>query len=241
MIRHLTLVIVTLSLIAADASAQTAAPADTRVYELRTYHAAPGMLNKLHNRFRDHTIRLGQQYGITSVGYWVPVENPDNKLICLVSYPDRATRESSWTRLMNDPEWQRIKRASEINGRLVVRIDEQILSAEHVANLMAMKSGQEERLFELRFDTAVPGKLGALRSELRKAHQLTKSNSAFVASWVPTDNENPGTVVTLLAYSGESTDEFISTRKDRSIKEDLNSRDLTERLVLRATDYSPLK
>jgi hypothetical protein len=30
----------------------------TRVFELRTYHAAPGKMNALNARFRDHTCKL---------------------------------------------------------------------------------------------------------------------------------------------------------------------------------------
>jgi hypothetical protein len=32
--------------------------ADARVYELRTYHAAPGKMAALNARFRDHTTKL---------------------------------------------------------------------------------------------------------------------------------------------------------------------------------------
>jgi hypothetical protein len=31
---------------------------DKRVFELRTYHAAPGKMEALHARFRDHTCNL---------------------------------------------------------------------------------------------------------------------------------------------------------------------------------------
>jgi hypothetical protein len=31
---------------------------DARVFELRTYHAAPGKMEALHARFRDHTCKL---------------------------------------------------------------------------------------------------------------------------------------------------------------------------------------
>ena len=31
---------------------------DTRVFELRTYYAAPGKMEALHARFRDHTCKL---------------------------------------------------------------------------------------------------------------------------------------------------------------------------------------
>jgi hypothetical protein len=50
---------------------------------MRTYFAAPGKLDELHARFRDHTTKLFEKHGITNIGYWVPIENPDNKLIYL--------------------------------------------------------------------------------------------------------------------------------------------------------------
>jgi hypothetical protein len=31
---------------------------DTRFFELRTYHAAPGKMEARHARFRDHTLKL---------------------------------------------------------------------------------------------------------------------------------------------------------------------------------------
>ncbi|HQU46088.1 MAG TPA: NIPSNAP family protein, partial [Pirellulales bacterium] len=63
------------------ATTLSAAETDPRVFEMRTYWAAPGKLDALHARFRDHTTRIFEKHGMTNVGYWVPLENPDNKLI----------------------------------------------------------------------------------------------------------------------------------------------------------------
>src|SRR5262249_40893157 len=92
---------------------------DTRVYELRTYYAAPDKLDALNDRFREHTVRLFEKHGITNVGYWVPVDNPDNKLIYLLSYPSREAREKSWQEFLADPDWQKAQKDSEVNGKLV--------------------------------------------------------------------------------------------------------------------------
>lgn len=51
--------------------------ADARVYELRTYTATRGNLDKLLARFRDHTLKIFEKHGITHVGYWVPMEAKD--------------------------------------------------------------------------------------------------------------------------------------------------------------------
>src|SRR5689334_8737236 len=77
-----------------------AANDDTRVFEMRTYYAAPGKLDALNARFRDHTCKLFEKHGMTNVGYWMPIENPDNKLIYVLAYPNRDAREKSWKAFM---------------------------------------------------------------------------------------------------------------------------------------------
>ena len=85
-----------LSLLALVISATSAFAAenDDRVYEMRVYYAAEGKLERLHTRFRDHTTKLFEKHGMTNVGYWTPIENPDRKLIYVLAYPSReAARE----------------------------------------------------------------------------------------------------------------------------------------------------
>ena len=66
----------------------TAADQDTRVFEMRTYYAPAGKLDDLHKRFREHTLALFTKHGITNIGYWVPIENTENKLIYVVGHID---------------------------------------------------------------------------------------------------------------------------------------------------------
>src|SRR5712691_3208432 len=86
--------------LAAPASAQ-----DGRVFEMRTYYAAPGKLDALNARFRDHTVKLFEKHGITNIGYWVPIDNPDSKLIYILAYPSRDARDKSWKEFLADPDW----------------------------------------------------------------------------------------------------------------------------------------
>src|SRR5471030_2433807 len=83
-----------------------AADKELRFFELRTYHAAPGKLDDLNARFRDHTVKLFANHGITSIGYWVPTDNTNNVLIYLLAYPSREARDKSWKEFGADPEWQ---------------------------------------------------------------------------------------------------------------------------------------
>src|SRR5688500_11873598 len=63
----------------------------TRVFELRTYTAAPGKFEALNKRFRDHTLRLFTKHGMTHVGYWTPIDEPlaGNTLIYIVAHQSR--------------------------------------------------------------------------------------------------------------------------------------------------------
>src|SRR5438876_9294355 len=99
-----------------------AADKDERVYELRTYYAAPGKLDALNARFRDHTCKLFEKHGMTNVGYWTPIDNPDNKLIYIVAHKDRDAAKQSWSKFIADPDWQKAHKESEKAGKMVNKI-----------------------------------------------------------------------------------------------------------------------
>jgi len=104
----------------------------SRTFELRTYTAAPGKLEALHARFRDHTNALFLKHGMTIVGFWVPSDKDkggDNTLVYLLAYPDRAAREKSWEEFRKDPAWIAARDASEANGKLVEKVDSVFLTA----------------------------------------------------------------------------------------------------------------
>jgi hypothetical protein len=101
-----------------------------QLYELRIYTAAPGKADALHDRFRDHTLRLFEKHGIKSVGYWTGVDDQQrDKLYYLVAYPDRAAREQ---RLVNgiakDPEFLCVVAGSETDGKLTASVESILLS-----------------------------------------------------------------------------------------------------------------
>jgi len=112
MTAHLTTFLLAAGLAVASASVE-AKTNDSRLYELRTYHAEPGKLNDLLARFRDHTTRLFEKHGMTNIGYWVPVENKDNLLIYLLAHKDAAAAQKSWGAFRADPAWVAVKKASE--------------------------------------------------------------------------------------------------------------------------------
>ena len=101
----------------------------TEVYELRVYHAAPGKLGELLKRFREHTIKLFERHGITSVAYWTPVEEPQKSdtLIYILRHPSREQAAANWKAFQDDAEWKSVHEKSEVNGKLVEKVDSTFL------------------------------------------------------------------------------------------------------------------
>jgi hypothetical protein len=95
------------------------------VFEVRTYTAEPGKLEALHARFRDHTLQIFNKHGMTSVGYFAPSDEPlsKNTLIYILEFPSREAAKKSWDEFRNDPEWQKVQKESEANGKLVTKVD----------------------------------------------------------------------------------------------------------------------
>jgi len=109
---------------------QDNAQATTGVYELRVYHAAAGKLGDLQSRFREHTIKLFDRHGMKSVAYWTPLDEPDknNTLIYILQHPSREAAAANWKSFQDDPEWKGVKEKSEVNGKLVEKVDSTFLA-----------------------------------------------------------------------------------------------------------------
>lgn len=112
-----------------------------RVFELRTYVAAPGRMEALKARFADHTVDLFARHGLELIAFLTPTDPPTNadpaapagagtagSLTYLLAFPDRAAAEQRWAEFRADPDWIAAKAASEVDGPLVDRIDSTYLA-----------------------------------------------------------------------------------------------------------------
>ena len=112
----------------AQASAQAA---DSAVFELRVYHTFEGKLDDLLARFRDHTVAIFKRHGMESVAYWTPSDSTDplkgKTLFYMLKHPSRDAAKANWAAFHDDPEWKRVSAASEINGKLVEKVDSTFL------------------------------------------------------------------------------------------------------------------
>ena len=101
-----------------------------KVYELRIYHAAPGKLDSLVARFRDHTDKLFAKHGMRSVAYWTALGEPvkSSTFFYILEHPSREAAAANWKAFQDDPEWKAVKAKSEENGKLAERIDSTFLT-----------------------------------------------------------------------------------------------------------------
>jgi hypothetical protein len=101
------------------------AQGDKRVFELRTYTAPEGKLGELQARFRNHTVRIFNKHAMTSVGYFVPQDAPNsqNTLIYILAHPSREAAKKNWADFQADPEWVKVAAESQVNGRIVSKVD----------------------------------------------------------------------------------------------------------------------
>jgi len=194
--------------------------ADTRCFELRTYYAAPGKLDALLARFRDHTCKLFEKHGMTNVGYWIPVDNPSNELVYVLAFPSRAARDQAFKDFGADPEWQATVKTSEAQGQLVLKISSMFLQATDFSPAIKPSAGAAPRTFELRTYTCTPGRLPNL---LQRFHEHTlalfaKHGMTNIAYWTPTEKMAGAgdTLIYLLAHpSREAADAaFRACRAD---------------------------
>jgi NIPSNAP protein len=94
------------------------------VWELRTYTAAPGKMDALHARFRDNTNRIFAKHGVKNLTYWTPTDGPNaaNTLIYVIPHASREAATKFWADFQGDPEWVKVKAASEANGPLTTNV-----------------------------------------------------------------------------------------------------------------------
>lgn len=102
-----------------------------RVFEIRRYTTLDGRLDALNMRFRDHTVPLFQKHGMTNIGYWTPVDEPQsrNTLIYVLAHSDLETARKNWEAFRSDPEWIKARTESEAQGKIVEKVDSMFLSA----------------------------------------------------------------------------------------------------------------
>lgn len=234
--------------------------ADTRLFEMRTYYAAPGKTEAMHARFRQHAGRLLERHGMRPLGYWTPVDEKDgaNKLVWVVVHPSREARENAWKAFMADPEWQAVYKSTEANGKLVEKVEVAFLTATDYSPVPAVPGEGGPRVFELRTYTAAPGRLDALNARFRDhtVKLFEKHGIHNLVYWTPAAGEKGAddTLVYFVTHASkeaaaESFKKFGAdpawqqARKESEEKAggSLTAPNGVKSVFFQATDYSPLQ
>jgi hypothetical protein len=119
---------ITVGLIGFAAGVSVGQEKNTRVYELRTYTVLSGRLPALHKRFAEHTIKLFEKQGMRNEMYWVPTDDArkDNTLIYVLSHESQEAADRSWKAFFADPEWIKVRDASEADGKILAKAPERV-------------------------------------------------------------------------------------------------------------------
>lgn len=228
-----------------------------RLFEMRTYYAAEGKLEALHSRFRDHTVGLFERHGMTNIGYWTPVDNPQRQLVYLLAYPDRKARTAAWKAFFADPQWKAAFQASEVDGKLVERVESLFLEATDYSPQI-QSSDLSPRIFELRTYTTTKGNLPALHQRFRDhtVALFAKHGMTNVGYWSPQPDQ-PGaenTLIYILAHRDQeaAAASFSAFRQDpqwikarteseAAVGGSLTAPDGVQSTFMQATDYSDIR
>jgi hypothetical protein len=99
------------------------------IYELRTYWAAPGKREVLHNRFRSLTLGLFDRHNMQVVGFWTPepATEATGDLVYILAFSDPDALTQAWNAFRADPDWQAGKAASEVGGVLASKVTSVLL------------------------------------------------------------------------------------------------------------------
>jgi len=242
------------SLLAPQAVAQSAngGPKNAALlYEMRIYYCEPGRLDALLTRFRDHTTKLFEKHGMTNVGYWVPLDNADNKLVYVLSYSgDRPYRDKAWKDFMGDPDWKKAQGDSEKDGKIVKRVENMFMHETDFSFPMKVTGPANDRVFELRTYYTNPGMLPELLARFRNhtTALFAKQGMTNLNYWLPTEVDNR--LVYMLAHPSmegakkafddfRADPEWVKVRNHSERNGKLVEK--VESMYLKATDFSPIR
>jgi hypothetical protein len=101
------------------------------IFQLRTYHLLPGRLDAIQSRFRDHTQALFEKQGLSNYPYWITVEKDgaQPKLVYFIGHQSKEEFNAAFGRFVADPEWIKVRDASEVSGKIVEKIDSHFYTA----------------------------------------------------------------------------------------------------------------
>ncbi|WP_214368304.1 NIPSNAP family protein [Pseudonocardia sp. H11422] len=100
------------------------------IYEIREYTTVPGRMPALIKRFKDHTLGIFAKHGMECVFISLTElgDNGNNELVYVMKWDSYAEMADKWAAMMSDPEWVKVKAASEEDGPIVAKLSRRVLN-----------------------------------------------------------------------------------------------------------------
>lgn len=98
-----------------------AASSKPRAFDLRIYTVLPGKLDAFRDRWRDFAVPIYERHGLHSIGWWVAAKKDaegHDQFICLLAGESVESIQRSIGEFHKDPEWQRVEKETEMDGKL---------------------------------------------------------------------------------------------------------------------------
>jgi hypothetical protein len=100
-----------------------------RVFQLEIYHAVPGKVSALEERFRSAS-QLQAKHNLDVIGYWVPTDSTSdtrdpafaNTFVYLVAHANQGDAKKHWDAFHSDPAFQEYVK-SEAAEKLIEGVD----------------------------------------------------------------------------------------------------------------------
>jgi hypothetical protein len=94
------------------------------IYELRQYTIERGRMNDNHDRMANFNIELFRKHGVNAVARWAAVAGPRMPLFCyLMQWKSFEEREAAWGSFYADPEWAKVRTATNAGSEMVENYD----------------------------------------------------------------------------------------------------------------------
>ncbi|NHN34035.1 NIPSNAP family protein [Paenibacillus agricola] len=91
--------------------------------ELRIYYMYPGKMKAINDRFANHTLNIFAKHDMKVTEFWEDLDPEHNRLYYVLEFPDREERDAKFEAFRNDPEWNRVKNESELDGPIVEKVE----------------------------------------------------------------------------------------------------------------------